>query len=111
MTDVYKPRLVFAVTAPSISPSELVPIADTTTLVWPLNAMRVPPKPLNESAPLLAVETRVQVLPASVERKIPKPKYESAELLASPVAARITDFVESGIACCWMAIAPIESVA
>ena len=74
LTDVYSPRFVFAVTAPSIKPSELAAIADTTTLVWPLNAMRVPPKPLNESAPLLAVETRVQVLPASVERKIPNPK-------------------------------------
>ena len=105
--------MVVAVTAPSIRPSELVAIAETTTFVCPfavLKAMRVPPSPLKESAPLLALEIRFQVLPASLERKMPKPKYESAELFASPVAARITDFAGSELPG-WMAMEPMESVA
>jgi len=67
-------------------PSEVVAMAETTVFICPLavlNAMRVPPKPLNESAPLLAVEISVQAPPAFVERRMPMPKYESPELFAS----------------------------
>jgi hypothetical protein len=66
-----------AVTAPSTIPSEVVAIAETTVFVCPvalLKAMRVPPRPLNETAPLFAVEINVHVLPASVERRMPSPK-------------------------------------
>ncbi len=105
--------MVPAVTAPSTKPSEVVAIAATTVFVCPLavlNAMRVPPSPLNDSAPLLAVGIRVQVLPALAERKMPRPKYESPELFASPVAARITVCAGSVLPG-WIAIAPIDSVA
>src|SRR5579871_5255013 len=71
--------------------------------------MRVPPRPLNESAPLLAVGMRAHVLPASLERRMPSPKYESPELSASPVAARITDFAGSELPG-WIAMDPMESV-
>jgi hypothetical protein len=87
--------VVFAVTAPSTIPSDVVAIADTTVFTWllaVLNAMRVPPSPLKESVPVFAVEISVQVMPASVERRMPRPKYESLELFASPVAARIRLF-------------------
>ncbi len=75
-----------------------------------LNAIRVPPRPLKDNAPLLAVRIRFQSVPALVERRMPRPKYESPELLASPVAARITVLAGSVLPG-WMAIAPIESVA
>jgi hypothetical protein len=68
---------VSAVTAPSTRPSELVAIAETTVLVWPLalpKTMRVPPSPLNESAPPFAVEVKLQLAPAFVDRKMPNPK-------------------------------------
>jgi hypothetical protein len=45
-----------------------------TTILAELNAMRVPPRPLKESAPALALRIRVQVLQASVERRMPRPK-------------------------------------
>ena len=67
-----------------LGPSALVPIAETTVrLLRVANAIRVPPRPANESASLFALDARVQLFPASVERKIPSPKYESPELLAS----------------------------
>ena len=65
--------MVLAVTAPASTPSEVVAMADTTVLAV-LNAMRVPPRPLNDSAPPFAVAIWVQVLPPSAERKMPRPK-------------------------------------
>src|ERR1035438_6196576 len=81
-------------------PSEVVAMAATTVFICPLavlNAMRVPPRPLKDSAPPLAVGIRAHVVPASAERKMPRPKYESPELSASPPAARITVFVGSAL--------------
>ena len=51
-------------------------IAETTVLAAPavLNAMRVPPRPLKESAPPFAVGINVHVLPPSAERRMPRPK-------------------------------------
>ena len=88
-------------------------MAATTVLVCPVavpKAMRVPPRPLNDSVPLLAEEIRVQVVPASAERRMPRPKYESAELSASPVAARIRVCVGSVLPG-WIASEPMDSVA
>src|SRR5258708_20551532 len=83
-------------------------MADTTVLAV-LKAMRVPPSPLKEREPLLAVGMSVQVFPASLERRMPRPKYESAELFASPVPTRITLLVGSLFPGC-MAIEPPESL-
>ena len=65
---------MFVVTAPSITPSYEVAVAETTVFVCPvkeLNAMRVPPRPLNDKAPPFAAGISVQVAPALVERKMP----------------------------------------
>ncbi len=100
---------MLAVTEPSTTPSDVVPIAATTVFAV-LNAMCVPPRPLKESEPGFAVEISVQVFPASVERRMPRPKYESAELFASPVPIRIT-LLAGSLFPGWMAIDPTESVA
>lgn len=68
---------MLGVSAPATSPSELAAIAATAVFVCPLvvsNAIRAPPRPLKDKAPLLAVEIKVQVLPPLAERRMPRPK-------------------------------------
>src|SRR3954447_1121764 len=66
-SEVYSPRLVALVDAPSMIPSDVEVIAATTVFIFPaavLKARRAPPSPANDRAPLFEVGITFHVLPA-----------------------------------------------